>query len=398
MARGAGRHLHRLRCAGAPAALDWAVVSQDTRRAATRLLRALRDDSAAIAERVTDRIRYDDPDYDTRALGHDELAVLVADSCAAWLDALAETPFSLEPARRAGRLKAERGIPLESLLHAFRIAGLVFWEVVVDHAEDGDRTDLARLSTVVWATVDEYSVAAAEAYRRVIAGGTAPPGQAVLRALLDPGLPPKQRAELGKSMRLPLRAVSVVLVGDVHLAATGVTTVGTVLGDDRVTLVAAGSPAALDRALRTVAARAGASRPFTDLTAAPAALDQARLAFACSGPADTGIHTYASAPERALIAANPGVAADVFAEMLAAFDRLGPADADPLIHTALAWYELGGSTSRVGEHLHLHRNTVLHRLKRIEGLTGRAFAVPADAAVLYLALQTRVLRAPRDHS
>ncbi|MEV6320261.1 helix-turn-helix domain-containing protein [Nocardia sp. NPDC051787] len=98
---------------------------------------------------------------------------------------------------------------------------------------------------------------------------------------------------------------------------------------------------------------------------------------------------------RALIAAHPVLAADVLSDALAAFDGLHPADADALVQTALAWYELGGSTSLVGERLHLHRNTVLHRLERIERLTGSVFAVPADAALLYLALQARLLRAHR---
>lgn len=373
-------------------------MSQDTQFEKSRLLRDLHADSTAITQRVTARIEHDDIDYGTPALGHDELVTLVADCCAAWLDALAEVPYSREPARRAGRLKAERGIPLESLLHAFRVAGLVFWEIIVESAGDGDRATLPRLSTLVWATVDNYSVAAADAYRRVVAAGTAQPGQGMLRALLDPGLPPGQRAELGRRMGLSARAVSVVLVGDVHLDATGVVTASTVFGDELITLVAAGSPATLERALRTVRARAGASRPFTDLAAAPTAFDEARFALRCAGPAETGVHTYASAPERALIAANPALAADLFADLLAAFDRLDPEDSRLLIDTALAWYELGGSSTAVGKRLHLHRNTVRHRLERIERLTGKTFASPADAALLYLALHTRLLRAPCSRS
>ncbi|WP_063127172.1 PucR family transcriptional regulator [Nocardia fusca] len=371
-------------------------MSQDTQFEKSRLLRDLHADSTAITELVTARIEHEDIDYGTAALGHDELLALVADCCAAWLDALAELPYPLEPARRAGRLKAERGIPLESLLHAFRVAGLMFWEIIVDSAGDDDRAALPRLSTLIWATVDTYSVAASEAYRRVAAGGTAQPSQGMLRALLDPGLPPGQRTELGRRMHLPTRATSVVLVGDIRLDATGVTTASTVLDGDSVTLVVAAAPATLDRALRTVRARAGASRPFTDLADAPAALDQARFALRCANPAETGIHTYASAPERALIAANPDLAADVFADLLAAFDGLDPAVAGLLVDTALAWYEFGGSTTAVGQHLHLHRNTVLHRLKRIERLTGKSFASPVDTALLYLALHTRLLGTPRD--
>ncbi|GGL02598.1 hypothetical protein GCM10011588_16690 [Nocardia jinanensis] len=371
-----------------------AAVSQDTPADHSRLLGDLRADSSAIADSVTARIQHDDTDYGNAALAQDELAGLVADSCAAWLDALAEAPYSLAPAQRAGRLEAERGIPLESLLHAFRVAGLAFWEIIVEYAGPDDRGTLPRLSTLVWATVDEYSVAAAETYRRVVAAGTDRPEQGLLRALLDPGFPSAQREELGSRMRLPHRAALVVLVGEIRFTTTGVTTVQALLTGERVTLAAMFSPDTLASALRTAQARAGASRQFTDLAAAPAALDQARLAFRCLSPTDTGVHIFASSPSRALIAANPALAADVFSEMLSAFDRLPPGEADLLVQTASAWYELGGSTSAVGERLHLHRNTVLHRLERIERLTGTAFAAPADAALLYLALQARSLRAP----
>ncbi|MBF6467377.1 helix-turn-helix domain-containing protein [Nocardia beijingensis] len=371
-------------------------MTQDTRLAHPRLLRELRADLAAISEMITTRIEHDEQDYGDAVLAHHELTTLVTDSLAALLDAIAGSRYSLEPAHRAGRLKAERGIPLDSLLHAFRVAGMAFWEVIVERARPDDRSALPQLSTRVWATVDEYSVAAADTYRRVAFTGGDHRDQRLLRALLDPELPPAQREDVGTRMRLPVRGTFVILVGDMRLAAAEVITVRTMLADDRVTLAAAHSPQALLRALHGAATRGGASRPFTDLVSAPAALDQARLAFRCLSPSDTEIHTYASSPARALIAAQPGLAADLFAETLTAFDRLHPDDADALVQTALAWYELGGSTSAVGERLHLHRNTVLHRLKRIERLTGSAFAVPADAALLYLALQARLLRAPGD--
>ncbi|MEU4310956.1 helix-turn-helix domain-containing protein [Nocardia sp. NPDC024068] len=363
----------------------------------SRLLAELRADTAAIAELVATRIEHDDTDYDDAALGHPELVTLVADSFTALLDAMADAPYSLEPARRAGRVKAERGIPLESLLHAFRLAGMAFWEIVDQRADGDERAELTRLATRMWRVVDEYSVAAAEAYRRVVVTGTERSGRALLRALLDPGFPAARRAEAGRKLGLPTPAIFVVLVGDIRLAATGVTTVHTLLAEDTVTLAGAASFAILDTAL-DVPVRAGASRPFADLVAVPAALDQARLAFRCAIPADTGIHRYGSAPERALIAANPALAADVCAEELAALDRLPASEADLLVHTAMAWYELGGSTSAVGQRLHLHRNTVLQRLKRIERLTGSELAVPAEAARLHLALQTWVLRRTCGHS
>ncbi|WP_433562597.1 PucR family transcriptional regulator [Nocardia sp. CA-151230] len=364
-------------------------MTRDTQADWPRLLGELRGDVAVISDRVTARIEHEERDYGDAALTHDELATLVADNIAELLDAIADKRYSLEPAHRTGRLKAERGLPLDGLLHAFRIAGMAVWEVIIDRV---DHPMLPQLSTRVWATVDEYSIAAADAYRRTVVSGDQRPNQLLLRALLDPDLPAAQRETLRSRMRLPAGATLAVLVGDVRLAAAGVTTVETLLADDRVTLAVAASPRALDHAFRAATSqRAGASRPFTDLVYAPTALDQARLALLCLTPSETGIHTYASAPVRALLAADPSLTADVLSDVLAALDPLHPDDSNALVETALAWYELGGSTSAVGKRLHLHRNTVLHRLKRIERLTGKAFAVPADAALLYLALQASLL-------
>src|SRR5690606_37921206 len=37
-------------------------------------------------------------------------------------------PVRLQPARAVGRLKAERGVPIAALLHAFRLGGRLIWE------------------------------------------------------------------------------------------------------------------------------------------------------------------------------------------------------------------------------------------------------------------------------
>ncbi|RBO96909.1 PucR family transcriptional regulator [Nocardia puris] len=368
-------------------------MTQHTQIASVHLLHALRSDLDAISEHVTTRIEHDGQDYGDAVLGHDELRTLVTDNTAALLDAMAGTPYSLEPARRTGRLKAERGVPLDSVLHAFRVAGLAIWEVAVDRAGGEDRPGLPQLSTLVWATVDKFSLAAAEAHRRAAGTEDRRPKQLLLRVLLDPDLPAAQREGLPEKMGMAPGATFALLVGDVRVAATGVTTVRTLIGDDRVTLVAAASSGLLDHALSAITARSGASRPFTDLRCAPVALDQARLALRCSAPSENRVHAYASSPVRALLAAHPDLTSDVLADPLAALATLPAADADALVETALAWYELGGSTTAVGKHLHLHRNTVLHRLNRIERLTGKAFAVPAEAALLYLTLQARLLSA-----
>jgi DNA-binding PucR family transcriptional regulator len=72
---------------------------------------------------------------------------------------------------------------------------------------------------------------------------------------------------------------------------------------------------------------------------------------------------------------------------------LGPVLAMPdedgavMLETARAWLAAGGSTSTAARQLHVHRNTVRYRLRRLEEATGRDLAVPIDAAEVYVALE-----------
>ena len=58
-----------------------------------------------------------------------------------------------------------------------------------------------------------------------------------------------------------------------------------------------------------------------------------------------------------------------------------------VIETARTWLAVGGSTSTAARELHVHRNTVRYRLRRLEELTGRDLATPVDAAELHVALE-----------
>ncbi|MFF2555023.1 PucR family transcriptional regulator [Nocardia sp. NPDC058058] len=64
-----------------------------------------------------------------------------------------------------------------------------------------------------------------------------------------------------------------------------------------------------------------------------------------------------------------------------------PTDRDTLLDTLHLWFECAGSSSAVAARLHYHRNTIHHRLHRIEALTGRSCSDPKAAAELYLALR-----------
>ncbi len=57
------------------------------------------------------------------------------------------------------------------------------------------------------------------------------------------------------------------------------------------------------------------------------------------------------------------------------------------IDTVRVWLASAGSTSTAATRLHLHRNTVRYRLRRLEELTDRSLADPLDLTELHVALE-----------
>ena len=69
------------------------------------------------------------------------------------------------------------------------------------------------------------------------------------------------------------------------------------------------------------------------------------------------------------------------------FDDLGSEEKDVLFDTFMAWRANKGSADNAAAQLHVHPNTVRHRLRRIEANTGRSLAVPYELAELCLACE-----------
>ncbi|BDH59158.1 CdaR family transcriptional regulator [Tsukamurella sp. PLM1] len=72
--------------------------------------------------------------------------------------------------------------------------------------------------------------------------------------------------------------------------------------------------------------------------------------------------------------------------VLAPVLALPAADRDALLDTVRAWFRCGGSLAATAEELHYHRNTINHRLRRVERLTGRDRSDPRAAAELHVAV------------
>jgi hypothetical protein len=366
------------------------------------------DSGDALTEGVVDQILVGENEYSENPMSRELLYSIVSENISALLATLAGTSDSLAAARRAGRVKAEHGIPMASLLHAYRLAGLQLWDEMMARSIGTQRTEtLLHLSSDVWGIIDRFSGAAAESYRAFVDERDRRDEQArsvMLLSLLDGSAAPGEIGRLLRALELPEHASYLVIaaersssgadpVPEVHerLRAAGISSAWTTWKGEYVGLIGLSHRTDIDRAISTVSvgarSRVGISRPFTQLSASPTAVGQARMSVECIASPGVGIHRYGSAPLDLLLVAQPGYGAElrdgVFSKLL------GPNSVDGavLLDTLEAWFDADGSTSDAGRQMHCHRNTVLYRLGRIAELTGRSVSRPAEASELYAALR-----------
>jgi len=94
------------------------------------------------------------------------------------------------------------------------------------------------------------------------------------------------------------------------------------------------------------------------------------------------------APLAILLASTPKRSAELVQAVLGPVLDLPADDRAATLDTLTAWYAARGSTSATAQRLFLHRNSVRYRLRRFEELTGRDLTDPADAAEVYVALES----------
>ena len=314
---------------------------------------------------------------------------------------------SLDAPRTAGRVKAEHGIPLASLLHAYRLAGLHLWEAMMVRASAPEgAAALLSISSQFWGIIDRFSNAAAETYREVVderERNDQRSKNVMLSALLDGQF----TGDVGRAIRvlgLPERSAYVVLAAEMResaedplpaltsrLRSMGVSSAWAPWKGEYLGLL--GSDGGIDassvaRILSdSVGTRVGVSLPVVSLDRAPAAVTQALLAMRSIVPGAAGVRCYGAAPIDIMLVAQPSYAAELRDDVLKGLAALDPRDARVLLDTLECWFATDGSTAECGRRMNCHRNTVLHRLGRISVLTGRSVARPSHAAELFAALR-----------
>lgn len=343
--------------------------------------------------------------------------------------------------RRIGEVRAEQGLPLDAVLHAFRMGGAMVWQDLVDETARRHPEDIRLLVHVaadVWNFVDEHCAVVADAYRqteRRLAWRRENRQRLMTAALLDGtaqiaelpdaaavlGLPEHGRyavLAVATARRAPHPAAHppmtlpagvdalwhpgadaefaiLPLTGpeDASEPATPCDPAADAPDAPDATDAGDGELAALAATLRLPpGARAGISSAVEGLAAVGDARRLAETALrAC--PAAGGVVLLDEQLPAALVVSSPGLGSALAARVLGPLDRLDPADRDVLIETLTAWFDADGSAPRAGARLYCHRNTVLNRLRRFEQLTGRCLTRPSDAVEVSLALAARRLLA-----
>ena len=377
-------------------------------RAGSEFFLDLFDSVDALSDGVVEQILVGENEYAENPMSREMLYDIVRENIAALLSTLAGSTTSLEAPRRAGRVKAEHGIPMASLLHAYRLAGLQLWNEMMSRAVGADRAEmLLRLSSDVWGIIDRFSGEAAESYRAWVDERDRRDEQArsvMLLSLLDGSATPGEVGRLLRALGLPEHGTYVVVAAErsssgedpvpmvpAALREYGIASAWTAWKGEYVGLLGRAGRIEVEVAASALASaatsRVGVSSIFTDLSVAPSAVAQARMSIECGGSPGGSVHLYGSAPVDLLLVAQPGYGMElrnaVFGRMLA--DSVH--DGDVLLDTLEAWFESDGSTLDAGIRMHCHRNTVLYRLGRIADLTGRSVSKPTEASELYVALR-----------
>jgi hypothetical protein len=386
-----------------------AVPELDVAPEVASLSRRLLPEAEAFGQRMAEKICAAIPEYaEGQFVGIDEVISSCTDNMRFVLGMLAGDRVSLDSPRATGTARADQGVPYAAVLQAFRIGGRFIWEELVAHAEAAERDVLLLAAADIWAVSDDLATHATEAYRTALADRARRDGQrraALVAALLDGDAGEAERIwEASGVLNLDGGADYVVVAAESPSpGAEGLPDVELLLRRKNV-----GSAWRFDHehhegvvALRfgfgiddlvavldaAAAGRVGVSSPFARLERAVDGRRQARSACATASPGTTEVVRFGQRPLGVLLANSPEQARAMADAVLGPVLAMPDEDGAVMLETARAWLAAGGSTSTAARQLHVHRNTVRYRLRRLEEATGRDLAVPIDAAEVYVALE-----------
>jgi phage tail protein X len=385
------------------------------------LIGVLRDRLDGIAERwVTHIVAKNSAYLDTALVSLPDLRRSCRDTTDAVLRLLAGEaggePYAV--IRASARRQAERGVPLDSVLRSYRLAGLALWQELVECDGTQGGPALLEVASSLWLIIDEVSAESATCYHyhrtelellRM--------AEQRRRVMVDELLHGRGRdaAFLEEAaLKLDLPADSPYLVFAVEptstgrpgvempaetLAAGGFRSVWQVSGEMLVGLVALekSSPDAVLRRLRpAMRGRGGAGPVVTGLGQVDEGHQLASIALATLPEGTPGLATLEDHLPEALLVRSPDLAEMLVRDLLGPVLDLPGREGKHLLTTLAVWIDTNCSVAHTASRLYCHRNTVLNRLNRLEGLLGRPLKGRATFVAVSLALTAWELRHVRE--
>jgi hypothetical protein len=354
------------------------------------LVAQIEEELDAVVERIGDRIREEIPDF--RRLPKATLAQAVHGNVSRALAALRDlrdpTPEELERAAAVGRERAEQGLTVDAVLHAYRISITGVWSRFGElaRAQGADVAAVLAFSETLWRWADAVMDVVGAAHREVELEQAREEQQrrdafvfALLTGTLDPDELRRESATFGldpEQLYVPFRAR-----GTTH----------------RTALALSGLFIALDHDIAGLATSTPeAPRGVTIGFAAPARLEALPTGFARASRAlqtalafgQLGAFSLADLSIRPAILADEALG-DAFAERhLAPIKGLGM----ELEDTLRTYLDQGMRIEDTARTLHVHANTLRHRLRRFEEATGANLRDPRVVVELWWALERRRLQ------
>ncbi|MGZ4188706.1 MAG: PucR family transcriptional regulator [Actinomycetota bacterium] len=333
------------------------------------------------------------------------------------------SPEELTMIRESAKRRAREGVPLSSLLAAYRAGAQIAWgEARMIIGDDPERLSVGLdFATAVMSWMDEASGAAAQAYLAEyerLASDLEASRRDFLDGVLGGDLTGDEILARGEALGLdPAVSYAVSIVSFVHHTADDgllrttqhrLRTMSADLpGADRSLVVARGpelvlvlpSKGTVDEQagqLTTLAMQAseagaelcaGLGRARESLTELAASHREASIALAAARAGSTSpVAVYGEVLIEELILRERAVARRL------AQTILEPLNTHPdLRETLVEYMRHGPSLPAVAKRLYLHPNTVAYRLARVRDLTGRDPKSPAGVAELFLALRASQL-------
>jgi DNA-binding PucR family transcriptional regulator len=348
-----------------------------------------------LVARTSDRIREEIPEF--RRVPVDALARAIRGNVQRALVALRDlrppTDAELEQAAAIGRERAEQGLTVDAVLHAYRISISSVWSRFGEVARErgADVASVLAFSETLWLWADAVMDIVAAAHREVELEQAREEQQrrdAFVLALLTGTL---SAAELRRDSAthgldadhdyVPFRARA-----NAHRVAAALAG-------------GSGLVIALDRDLAGIAPRVPAAVPGVACgVGPPARLPDVAHSFAVASRAlqtavafgQEGTFSLADLSIRPAILADAPLGDAFAARYLEPLDGLGRMGAE-LDTTLRAWFDQEMRIEETARVLHVHPNTLRHRLRRFEQVTGASLRDPRHLVELWWALERRRL-------